>query len=58
MAGARASGTYVTGVNHASLPAGAMTVDKNGGTYNRNGNAWFQPSYGANGIFPKDVPAP
>jgi hypothetical protein len=58
MVGAPASGTYVTGVNYASLPAGSMTIDKNGGTYYLNGNTWFQPSYGANGVFYKVVPAP
>jgi hypothetical protein len=58
MAGAPASGTYAMGVNYASLPAGSMTIDKNGGTYYLSGNTWFQPSYGANGVFYKVVPAP
>ena len=35
-----------------------MTIDKNGGTYYLNGNTWFQPSYGANGVFYKVVPTP
>ena len=58
MAAAPATGTYLTGVNYASLPAGAMTIDKNGATYYLNGNTWFQPAYGANGVFYKVVPAP
>jgi len=58
MAGAPASGTYVMRANYASLPAGSMTIDKNGGTCYLSGNTWFQPSYGANGVFYKVVPAP
>jgi hypothetical protein len=58
MAGAPASGAYVMGVNYASLPAGSMTIDKNGRTYYLNGNTWFQASYGANGVFYKVVPTP
>ena len=46
------------GVNYASLPTGSMTIDKNGGSYYLSGNTWFQPSYGANGVFYKVVPAP
>jgi hypothetical protein len=58
MAGALASGTYVMSVNYASLPKSSMTIDKNGGTYYLNGNTWFMPSYGANGVLYKAVPAP
>jgi hypothetical protein len=46
------------GVNYASLPAGSMTIDKNGGAYYLNGNTWFQASYGANGVVYKVVAAP
>jgi hypothetical protein len=46
------------GNNFASLPAGAMKVNKNGQTYYLSGNVWFQPSYGANGVFYKVVPTP
>ena len=58
MAGAPASGTYVMGVNYASLPTDSMTIDENGGTYSLSGNTSFQPSYGATGVFYKVVPAP
>ena len=58
VAGAPASGTYVMGVNYAALPAGSMTINKNGATYYLNGNTWFQPSYGANGVYYTVVPAP
>jgi hypothetical protein len=53
-----ASGTYVAGMSYAVLPAGSMTINKNGATYYLNGNTWFQPAYGANGVFYKVVPAP
>ena len=46
------------GVNYATLPAGSMTINKNGATYYLNGNTWFQPAYGANGIYYKVVAAP
>jgi hypothetical protein len=46
------------GNNYASLPAGAMKVNKNGQTYYLSGNTWLQPSYGANGVYYKVVPAP
>jgi hypothetical protein len=53
-----ASGTWVMGMNYATLPAGSMSINKNGNTYYLNGNTWFQPSYGANGVFYTVVPAP
>jgi hypothetical protein len=58
MASAPASGTYAMGVNYAALPAGSITINKNGATYYLSGNTWFQPSYGANGVFYKVVPTP
>ena len=58
MASAPASGTYVMGVNYASLPTGSMTIDKNGATYYLSGNTWFQPSYGANGVYYRVVTTP
>ena len=46
------------GTNLAVLPAGSMTIDKNGATYYLLGNTWFKPSYGANGVYYQVVPAP
>ncbi len=57
-ASAPTGGTYSTGVNYASAAAGAMTINKNGATYYLSGNTWFQPAYGANGVYYTVVPAP
>jgi hypothetical protein len=53
-----ASGTWVMGMSYATLPAGSMTINKNGQTYFLNGNTWFKPAYGANGVFYTVVAAP
>ena len=53
-----ASGTWVMGMSYAALPAGSTTISKSGATYYLNGNTWFQPAYGANGVYYKVVPAP
>ena len=50
-------GTYATGVNYAALPAGAMSVNKNGTTYYLSGNTWFKPAYGASGVYYTAVPS-
>ena len=34
-----------------------MATRKNGVTYYLNGNTWFKPSYGANGVYYTVVPA-
>ncbi len=34
-----------------------MTINKNGATYYLSGNTWFQPAYGANGVYYTVVPA-
>lgn len=57
-AAAPAGGNYVMGLNYAALPAGAMSIPKNGVTYYLSGNTWFKPSYGANGVYYTVVPAP
>jgi hypothetical protein len=49
-------GAYSIGVSYASLPVGLTTISKNGTKCYLNGNAWFQPSYGANGIYYRIVP--
>jgi hypothetical protein len=50
--------SYVMGVSYAALPAGSMAINKNATTYYLNGNTWFKPSYGANGVHYVVVPAP
>ena len=46
------------GGNYATLPPGAMSINKGGTTYYLSGNTWFQPAYGANGVYYRVVPAP
>jgi hypothetical protein len=46
------------GAIYATLPAGTITTTVQGQTYYLNGNTWFYPSYGANGIYYRVVPAP
>jgi hypothetical protein len=58
MASTPASGKFVMGMSYAALPAGSMSIGKNGATYFLNGNTWFQPAYGANGVHCTVVPAP
>jgi hypothetical protein len=50
--------TYVTGAIYATVPSGAVSINKNGTTYYLSGNIWFQPAYGANGVYYKVVPTP
>jgi hypothetical protein len=50
--------TYAMGMNYAAVPAGSIMINKNGGTYYLNGNTWFQPAYGANGVYYRVVTAP
>jgi len=62
-AGVAAGRTYVApaypiGVNYVALPVNSMPVNKYGTTYYVNGNTWFQPAYGANGVYYRVVPAP
>ena len=42
----------------AAVPAGSISINKNGTTYYLNGNTWFQPMYGANGVHYQVVAAP
>jgi len=46
------------GVNYAALPAGAISINKNGAAYYLSGNTWFQPAYGANGVYYTVVATP
>ena len=50
--------TYVMGQNYAALPAGSAQVSHGGTTYYVSGSTWFQPAYGANGVYYHVVPAP
>ena len=50
--------TYAMGGNYAMLPAGCATPDVGGRTYFLCSNTWFQPLYGANGIYYHVVPTP
>jgi hypothetical protein len=33
-------------------------INKDGATFYLNGNTWFRPAYGANGVFYTGVPTP
>ncbi len=57
-ASAPAAPTYVMGSDYATLPPGSAQVYQGGSTYYVNGSLWFQPAYGANGIYYVVVPAP
>jgi hypothetical protein len=46
------------GANYAMLPSGCATPDIGGTTYFLCGNTWFQPFYGANGVYYRVVPTP
>jgi hypothetical protein len=50
--------TYAMGAIYATVPPGSMSINKNGTTYYLSGNTWFQPSYGANGVYYRVVPTP
>ncbi len=58
IASAPASGAYVMGANYVTLPAGSVSINKNGTMYYLCGNTWFQPSYGAHGVMYRVMPAP
>ncbi len=49
---------YPLGADFSTLPAGATYVDRGGVTYYQAGNAWFRPSFGANGVYYSVVAAP
>jgi hypothetical protein len=57
-AGVAAGASQASGTNYAALPAGAMAINRNGTTYYLSGNTWFQPAYGANGLYYTVVPTP
>ena len=43
---------------YATLPGGCTSPQIQGGTYFLCGNTWFQPSFGANGVYYRVVPTP
>jgi hypothetical protein len=57
-AGSAASPTYAMGAIYATLPAGCLNTSVGGKNYYLCGNTWFQPSYGANGVYYRVVPTP
>ncbi len=50
--------SFEMGAIYAALPAGCIKPKVQSGTYYMCGNTWFQPSYGANGVYYRVVPAP
>jgi hypothetical protein len=50
--------TYTMGAIYATLPSGCMVPSGFSTTYYLCGNTWFQPSYGANGVYYRVVPTP
>jgi len=50
--------TYVMGANYAKVPSGCATPSVQGQKYYLCGNTWFQPTYGANGLYYRVTPTP
>ena len=46
------------GAIEATLPAGCVASSVSGTTYDPCSTTWFQPSYGANGVYYRVVPTP
>jgi hypothetical protein len=46
------------GMSYAVLPSGASSMNLGGATYYVSNNVWFQPAYGANGVYYRVVPKP
>jgi hypothetical protein len=53
-----AAPTYVVGNIYPALPTGCVKPTVSGKTYYLCSNTWFQPQFGANGVYYKVVPAP
>ncbi len=49
---------YAMNAIYPVLPPGSMPINKNGNTYYLNGNTFFAPAYGANGVYYRVVAAP
>jgi hypothetical protein len=52
------SATFPVGAMYGVLPAGCVMPNVQGSTYYLCGNTWFQPAYGANGIYYRVVLPP
>ena len=48
----------VLGGSYATLPSDAIAITRLGVNYYISGTTWYQPVYGANGVFSRVVPAP
>ena len=57
-AGSANTATYPVGSIVATLPPGCTNPTVNGMYYDLCGTTWFQPSYGANGVYYRVVPTP
>jgi hypothetical protein len=57
-AGSAGNAGFAMGAIYAVLPAGCISPSVHGATYYLCGNTWFQPAYGANGVYYRVVPAP
>jgi hypothetical protein len=53
-----ASSSFAMGAVYAVLPGGCIRPAATGGSLYLCGNTWFQPAYGANGVYYRVVPAP
>ena len=49
---------YMMGAIYPTLPSGCTQQPQNGQTYYLCGVTWFQPNYGANGVYYRVVPTP
>ena len=58
VAGSTTATAYAMNAIYPVLPAGCTSPNVGGTTYFLCGNTWFQPSYGANGIYYRVVPTP
>lgn len=57
-AGSASSPTYAINAIYPTLPSGCGSAQVRGTTYYVCGSAWFKPSFGANGVYYRVVPAP
>ena len=52
------STAFAMGAVYAALPTGCISPSVRGGTYYLYGSTWFQPAYGANGVYYRVVQVP
>jgi hypothetical protein len=57
-ANANAAAAYAQGDVYAALPAGCAYSSYYGRAYYSCGGTWFNPAYGANGVYYRVVPPP